>query len=225
MFKNIYGEDGKRLIEVDTDNWDERGSHSDSPYEKWIFCKNCEILHSAIESKAAYLLNDVKLNNLKITTHHRGEIKQYVIENIETDVMKKFWMLNLFRAHLSNRELFKFVSLGPYVERFRNILYEDLPVSRSNLNVHIFILKHLMKDLSKLSSPIFKKKVGPKYAYTLLIDGVGFLLHFGRPEVELLKRTYFDFNGSGRVNTPYRRAGKIILDIFGFKSELIDQLP
>lgn len=225
LFKNIYGDEGKRLIEVDPDNLDIKSSHSDSPYEKWIFCKKCEMKHSALESKAAYLLNEIKIEKTNVATFKGKEIQQNIFKNIDIDVIKKFWILNLFRADLSERSLYEMVSLGPYAEKFRLILHDELSVDQANLNIHIFVLKHLMKDLSRLSSPIFKKKVGSKTAYMILIDGVAYLLHFGKPDVELLEKTYYDFNGNGRINIPNRRSGKIILEMFNFKKEWIKSLP
>ncbi|MEX0844660.1 MAG: hypothetical protein WD022_05235 [Balneolaceae bacterium] len=210
---NIYDGNDHNLLIVDPYRKRDLGKSSTAPYEKYIFCKDCEKRHSAVESKASRILYHDDFDPETIKDSNAGLVTIKEFEEVNSDLFKHFLLLMLFRAEFSKRELFKQVKLGPYKERFRKILNNELPIEESGCYFYVFNFNNLLRnDLKRLSSPFHRMRVSGRKAYTIFLAGLGFIYHLNHPDVEILKDLEITGERGTKVNLITKKnAAKILL--------------
>lgn len=184
----IYDEENHNLIYFDIETNEYIGRMPSAPYEKYIFCKDCEKYHSAIESRASGTIYHYEFDTSKIYLTKRGLLATQEFGEADPESFKLFLILLLFRASLSNKSSFNQVQLGPYHEKFRRILNEEQPLSSSGCYFYLYNFNSLIKnELNRLCSPIYRMRIETKKAYTLFVAGMGIIYHFNTPTNNILK--------------------------------------
>ncbi len=222
LFNDILGKpgDGDRIEYANPYTFDTIKKAQDSPYEKHIFCRNCEVHWSKIETKASYDLFHNKLNPNLITKIEGKSGNQLRIKEADTINFKKFLLLNLFRAHHSTLPISIQVNLGKYERIFAEILLEESNIKNSNCSVHFFNFREVIrKELRHFCTGYCKIKVGNRNAYSIYIDGLGILYHFGKHDLSILDSTKLENSEGLAVNIlNINLSRKLLKDIFHIKS-------
>jgi len=219
MFEDIFGKEGPRIIHVDPETLEEVGSAADAPYDKYIFCVECEKNQSALESKASHILYHKKLDPNNIFKSQGTAGKQLFFKAVILDDFKRFLLLLLWRADISTHKIFRGINLGPYTEKFRQVILKEANTSHSNCQFHIFNFKYVFRrEVQHFCTPFFRLKISGRNAYCIFIDGVGYLYHFGKPDNKVLEVTKLESNNGLRVNLPNRKTAKELIKMFQIKN-------
>lgn len=209
----IYDEKDHFLVHFNINSNEEFGRIPSAPYEKYIFCKDCEKYHSAIESKASRAIFHDKFDPSKIHLNEKGWLATNEYEEVDPTELKLFLILLLYRAAISNKNPFIQVRLGPYHEKFRQIINQEKNVSKSGCYFFLYNFKNLINnDKSRLCSSFIRKKVGSKKVYALFVAGIGIIYHFNTPTNNLLKGSEISGVNGTRINLiTKKKAARILL--------------
>ena len=225
LFQEILAEPGSegRVVKVDPKTLDKKGKAQDAPYEKYIYCVECENTWSAIETEASKILYHYDYDPNKITKTS-GEISDhFYYQEADILVFKKFLLLNLLRAHYSSHYICATVSLGMYKDIFRRILLEEISLDKSNCSFHIFNFRqHIPYKFRRFATHFNKIKLHQRNGYSIYIDGIGYYYHFGEHINPLLDATNIDNPNGLAVNVLNKQASRIaIQSIFQIEYNII----
>lgn len=140
-------------------------------YEGNLLCDECDNKRiSRLESYVAELLNGKDKNvdcELKKTDDGTEIIE---VRNLKYPEFKNFILSLLFRADISTFSEFDEVRLGPYNEKMRIIVYDNLSTEDLEYQVNIFKLSDDSNFNTLIGQPV-KSKIGAETVYSILMKG------------------------------------------------------
>ncbi|KIA95618.1 hypothetical protein B8T70_04905 [Flavobacterium sp. AJR] len=155
-------------------------------FDKNILCSDCDngILGAFYESYAVKSLYGTDLTE-DISPKCENYINpddgaEYSIcKNIDYKKMKLFLLSILWRASITNRPLFKEISLGKkHEERIRKIIYEGIDIDELEYPINILSFMRTENDLRNLiSQPKRIKTKSGLNGYLFLIDSLQFIFY------------------------------------------------
>lgn len=130
MYKGIF--DSKHAIYKIALNDNEKNRKVyNGEYEPDILCQNCDnIIIGQSENYANKIFYGGKFSkdeDISFYKEKQNDLLLYCVSGINYKKFKLFLLSILWRASISQRELFKFVSLGPYEEKIREMLINNDP--------------------------------------------------------------------------------------------------
>lgn len=143
-------------------------------YEKDLLCQDCDNrLIGQNETYVSKLYKNLLDKNEKIEckkVKNEHGINFIEISNIHYKKTKLFLLSILFRTSISKFEEFEVVNLGPYEERLRKIIFEEIETSDLDLQISIMKFPEGSEYGSFIVSPS-SMKVDHTRVYTLIING------------------------------------------------------
>lgn len=173
MYKHCYDENHS-FFEFDSGQEIYNKKRRKGLYEK-LLCRSCEDILKDYEDYAKSIL-------------YEG-VKPYIYRNktsfstTEYDYKKfKLFVLSLlWRASISSQDSFKLVSLGPYEEKLRIILFEQQEISVNNFPSVIYQTYIGAKPADGVFMAMYpsKAKFDRKTIYQFVVDGLFFFIGVG----------------------------------------------
>ena len=186
-------------------------------YEGNLLCAECDnVKISQLENYVAELLNgkDKKVSCDVKNVRDGTEIIE--VKNLKYVEFKNFVLSLLFRADICSFPEFKEVSLGPYHEKIRKIVYENLTTEDFNYQINVFKLSVNSEFKTIIGQPI-KSKIGTETVYSILMKGYMIVVSIKPNSAsEKIKDIRLKSDGSmGIPVIPKKNEEKIILSYFG----------
>ena len=92
-------------------------------YDKTILCRKCEDKFQAMDDYAQDLLLKKESEHEEI--NYKGKVIGYKIHNINTNLLRLFFIGVLWRAGISTHDYYKKVSLGPYEKLAKDLIWSE----------------------------------------------------------------------------------------------------
>lgn len=174
VYKDLFDEHGK-LRKFDAIEMKKINPKISKPasgaYEGNLLCDECDNNRiSKLETYVAGLLNGidkkVKYNNGKLADG--TEIME--VKFLKYIHFKNFIVSMLFRADISTFTEFNDVNLGPYNEKIRKIIYDNLDTDDLDIQINLFKLSDDSEFSTLIGQPI-KSKIGAETIYSILMKG------------------------------------------------------
>lgn len=140
-------------------------------YEGNLLCDECDNKRiSKLETYVAGLLNgnDKKVECSDKKTEDGTEILE--VKHLKYIDFKNFILSMLFRADISTFPEFEDVSLGPYNEKIRKIVYDNLDTEDLDIQINLFRLSNDSEFNTLIGQPV-KSKIGAESIYSILMKG------------------------------------------------------
>lgn len=119
FYRNAIGDSDKPLTIV-TDTKGIRPKRSqEGEYDKEILCHGCEQLFQECDNYAQELFLKTKFEETII----HPDLSAYELTTYNYNLLKRFCLSVTYRAHLSNRGMFKHISLGKYAPLLKDLLH------------------------------------------------------------------------------------------------------
>jgi hypothetical protein len=135
MYQELYDKNHK-LISVNPKEYIKGEGHVKNPssgdYEGDLLCCDCDNkILGTYESYASKALfgDDSKFEDLPKAENHKGNnrVQFSICKNVDYKNFKLFLLSILWRASISKRDTFQYVSLGPHEEILRKMIYKGNP--------------------------------------------------------------------------------------------------
>lgn len=174
VYKDLFDEHGK-LRKFDALEMKKINPKISKPasgvYEGNLLCDECDNNRiSKLETYVAGLLNgnDKKVECNKIKIGDGTEILE--VKHLKYIHFKNFILSMLFRADISTFPEFEDVSLGPYNEKIRKIVYDNLETEDLDIQINLFKLSEDSDFNTIIGQPV-KSKIGTETIYSILMKG------------------------------------------------------
>ncbi|WP_223599616.1 hypothetical protein [Chryseobacterium sp. GVT01B] len=171
-----------KIIKVSTDEIIKKNPKisraSSGVYEGNLLCSDCEskIISGNYETYLADIISG-KNKNIKCTQEISGEVQTIKIDNLDYKRFKNFFLSILFRADICSFEEFNDVNLGPYHEKIRKIVYENLTTTDLEFQLNIFKLDK-KSEFNQLIVQPFKSKLETETCYSFLLKDYLIIINF-----------------------------------------------
>lgn len=181
LYKDLYNKNHK-IIKVFTEEIIKKNPKISRPssgvYEGKLLCGDCEnkIISGNYESYLADIILK-KNKNIKCTKGKSGEIETIKIENLDYERFKNFFLSILFRANICTFKEFSDIDLGPYHEKIRKIVYENLTTNDLEFQLNILKLDK-NSDFDQLIVQPFRSKLETETCYSFLLKGYLIIINF-----------------------------------------------
>ena len=172
LYKDLF--DAKhKLIRVTTEEIIKKNPRISRPstgvYEGGLLCRECEndIINGNYETYVADIIfgknRDVKCRNEK-----NNEVEAITVQNLDYKKIKNFLLSILFRADICTFEEFDDVNLGPYHEKIRKIVHENIETSDLDFQINILKLEP-DSNFNQLIVQPFRNKTESETMYSFLL--------------------------------------------------------
>lgn len=156
MYINTYDEK-HRAIKV-TSTKGEKESYIQKGEREYLLCRDCEILFSKHESYSAHIIKSLP------TLHRDRTGKSLVTPKVDYKQFKLFQMSILWRASISESQLFASVNLGKQEERLRKMLHDSKPGMSHNFGCLMVIIQNTKRLKHIIWTPV-KDDIEGKICY------------------------------------------------------------
>lgn len=181
LYKDLYDKNHK-IIKISTEEIIKKNPKISRPasgvYEGGLLCSDCEnrIIGGKYESYLADILSS-KNRDVKCNKGKSAEIKTLTVQNLDYERFKNFFLSILFRGDICTFEEFEDINLGPYNEKIRKIVYENL--TTDDLEFQLNILKFdKNSEFDQLIVQPFKSKLETETCYSFLLRGFFIIINF-----------------------------------------------
>lgn len=181
LYKDLYDKNHK-IIKVSTEEIIKKNPRISRPssgvYEGNLLCRDCEnkIISGKYESYLADIMSG-KNKDIKCTKGKSEDIETLKVENLDYERFKNFFLSILFRADISTFEEFSEINLGPYHEKIRKIVYENLTTDDLEFQLNILKLDR-NSDFDQLIVQPFRSKLETETCYSFLLKGYLIIINF-----------------------------------------------
>jgi len=110
-------------------------------YDEGILCRECEDRFQEIDNYGQLLL--LKEENEHIELIKNGTIIGWTIKEYNYDLLKRFFVSILWRAAISTHDFYSRVTLGPFEEEAKKLIWEESPGDPSQFS---FVLAKFIDD-------------------------------------------------------------------------------
>lgn len=153
---------------------------SSGSYEGSLLCKKCdnEII-GEYESYSAKLLNGALGSKKKIRCHYSRSIDGIIVlqlSQLHYKNLKLFLLSLLWRAHISSRDEYNDVDLGPYSEKFRTSILNGDPGKDYDIIISITKFDEDAGFSTFVGQPV-KGKIDNATYYSIIINGYLIVYH------------------------------------------------
>ena len=153
---------------------------SSGTYEGGLLCKKCDNeTIGKYETYASKLYNGKLNKNEKIKCHYSlsvDGIKTLELSEINYSSFKLFLLSLLWRAHISSRDEYAEVDLGPYADKIANCLLNEDPGKDTDIIISITKLDPNANFSTFIGQPR-KHKIGNSTSYSIIINGYIIVYH------------------------------------------------
>lgn len=152
-------------------------------YEGNLLCNDCDNKRiSKLESYVAGLINGQD-KNLKCKAGATEDgLETIEIENLKYDYLKNFILSILFRANISSFTEFNDVNLGPYNDKIREIIYNNLISDDLEYQVNIFKLCKDSNYNTLIGQPV-RSKIKSETIFSILMKGYLIIISLKQNEI------------------------------------------
>ena len=169
MYSGIF--DAKHaLYKIDLEEFNKSQPIYSGEYESNILCQNCDnIIFGQLENYARKIFYGGPSSHnecIKFYKEKQNDILIYCVSGVDYSKFKLFLLSILWRASISRREFFEFVSLGPYEEEIRQMIIGNNPKEEKRFPCIISHIPNVVKG-SLVSQPIRNKKQGTSYSFII----------------------------------------------------------
>jgi hypothetical protein len=129
FFRPLQGKDGKAAFIVTNRQGEFTKRSPIGPYDKAILCRECEDRFAKLDDYGQKVLLQT-VNNLDSIVDQHGTLIGYWLRTVDTALFKRFLISVLWRASVSTQPFYGRVSLGPYEEIIRELLWNEAPLKQ-----------------------------------------------------------------------------------------------
>jgi len=205
-------DDKHRLIKFSTDRYNCEQNVPTGEYESNILCEDCDgRIIGQYESYARIILYGGAAQ-IRIQNYIQPDGLKYTkVENVNYKKFKLFLLSLVWRSSISSRDFFRDVTLGPYEEKLRKMIYSGDPGPENSYTCFITSFRKYITPQQMIMNPK-KIELEGKTGYLFFISG--FLYIFKITERE--NQAWFldaSINKQGAIkilDTPEEKAREII---------------
>ncbi|UZT98016.1 hypothetical protein ODZ84_00140 [Chryseobacterium fluminis] len=136
-----------------------------------------------------------KNKDVKFTKGKSVNIETLKVENLDYERFKNFFLSILFRTDISTFEEFSDINLGPYHEKIRKIVYENMMTDDLEFQLNILKLDK-NSEFDQLIVQPFRSKLGTETCYSFLLKGYLIVINFKENKIsKTMKENRLKQNG------------------------------
>jgi hypothetical protein len=94
-------------------------------YDNGILCRDCEDMFQIVDDYGQHLLLKEEENHIEL--FHNGNVAGYKVEQVDYKLLKLFALSVLWRASISTQPFYAKVTLGPYEEEIKELIWKGDP--------------------------------------------------------------------------------------------------
>lgn len=198
---------------------------SSGEYDSGLLCYKCENERlSSLESYARIALyggDFSSKNKIDCRNFKTEEGLSYThCENINYTKFKLFLLSILWRASISNREIFSEVELGSHEEEIRKMIFNESPGKINEYPILMFGTQRQSSNFSKLITQPRKLKQGVRTLYLFFIGGTILLYNISRHKIPniFIKHTIRPSNELELIHLPKESIDVWFQKVYGLKN-------
>lgn len=199
LYKGLYDRHNK-IIVVSTEEIIKKNPRISRPssgvYEGNLLCHDCEnkIISGKYESYLANIMSG-KNKDIKCTEGKSADIETLKLEKLDYERFKNFFLSILFRADICTFEEFSDINLGPYHEKIRKIVYENLTTDDLEFQLNVLKLDR-NSEFDQLIVQPFRRKLETETYYSFLLPGYLIIINFKENKTsKMMKENRLKKNG------------------------------
>lgn len=152
MYREIIGDDKKVYrIGVFAEEIKINKKGSPAPYDKHIFCQQCEGIFSKYESyakEAIYGIPNMHFENPQATFYRDINGRPFtIVEKINYKKYKLFLLSLLFKAHVSKQKIFEEVNIGIHIDKIKKMILDGNAGEDYDYPIMHFLQENMRYDL------------------------------------------------------------------------------
>jgi len=199
---------------------DERVAVAQKGYREYLLCQTCETKLSKWEGKLSHLTNEVTSGNyVALTANQIANVT--ILTGVDYAPIKMCVLSIFWRMGIATHPLFSSYNLGPYSEKLRKLLYENIVPAETEFPV---LLSRGLLDGTFHAGILFPVGRG-RYDNNLIkqsvvLNGIVFDCIMTNTRIVPEEILAFALNPSGRVLIPDRPYEQLGLDVGEFSASL-----
>ena len=140
-------------------------------YDRTIVCNDCESKFSTPDDYAKRFFRD-QVNSWAEIVHEK-DIIGYEVESFDYSKLKMFFISTMWRASVSQQDIFKRVSLGPFENVAKSMILSNYPGSEEEFSV---VIQRYEGEIKIIFDPYFIRDLKGANFYKMYLPGFAILI-------------------------------------------------